>query len=189
MKTAEERCDEDTLKPGRNKIWGRLKTVHAWTILIPMSKTMKAAITVTTFILCLVLTGCVSVPAARAAKADTLFFAPAVVDVAGVLARRRYLSVMEGSRKEMINESVVVVLDRPVAIVPDPEKGAAKDDAIANVKEIEITNEFDFDFHALLGKQVAVKGMITRIEEMRGFHRQMSTPVEIHVMKLTVSAE
>jgi hypothetical protein len=165
------------------------------------------------FLLCsLVLAGCGTNQPSAPKTPDTLFFAPDTAEVTGVLRQNQCLSVMEGSRKEMINEAVVIELDRPVAIVSNPESAKVSILALKNIKQIEVANEFDYNFQDLFGKRVTVKGTITRIKEMPGFarslpdssditrkhvdqtvesnfewrgeiHRQMSTPVEIHVLE------
>ncbi len=142
-----------------------------------------------TAIASLALSACASERGGNPAPPEILYVAPAVVEVSGELAGRQYLSVMDGSRKEMLNEAAVVVLDRPVSIVPDPDGGGAQAETIKDVREIEIANESDLDLRGLDGKRVIVKGTVAPIREMPGFHRQMSTPVEMHVMKLTVLAE
>ena len=114
--------------------------------------TMKTAIAIALLALSLALSGCVSSMSVAVPKTTTISFAPAVAEVSGVLVERHYLSVMEGSPKEMIDGAIVIVLDRPVDIVSGPELFPAKADAIQNVKEIEIANQFDFDFRELSGQ-------------------------------------
>jgi hypothetical protein len=135
------------------------------------------------------LAGCVSALSVCPAPSTTLYFAPNTVEITGVLHQNQYLSVMEGSRKEMINEAYVLELDQPVTITTDPNGTAKKFKTLHKVERVEVLDLYDFSFWDYLGKRLTLTGSLSLITEMPGFHRQMPAPVEIKVSRVTVLAE
>ncbi len=118
-----------------------------------------------------------------------LRFAPDKAEITGVLRQNTYLSVMDGDDTEYMNEVYVLYLDKPVEIVSNPKGAGTALPAVKNIDHIEIENGYDFNLQELVSRKVRLIGTITRIEEQQGYHRQLSTPVQIHVEKLTVINE
>jgi hypothetical protein len=93
---------------------------------------------------------------------------------------------MEGDDTEYMNETFVLNLEKPVEIVSNPKTTGTPLPALNGIDHIEIENDYDFEFQDQLSKKVRLTGTITRIEEQAGYHRQVSTPVQIRVAKMTV---
>ena len=93
---------------------------------------------------------------------------------------------MEGDDTEYMNETFVLYLEKPVEIVSNPKTTGTPLPALKGIDHIEIENDHDFAFQDQLSKRVRLTGAITRIEERAGYHRQVSTPMQIHVDKMIV---
>jgi hypothetical protein len=131
--------------------------------------------------------GCASTSPEQTKKTDILYFSPDTVEITGVLHETTYLSVMEGSEKERINNAYVLELEKPVTITSNPKIADKPFRTLENIKRVEIENDFAFAFGENLGKRVILDGTLSLIREMKGFHRQVSTPVQIHVTKMLLA--
>jgi hypothetical protein len=130
--------------------------------------------------------GCASTPLE---ESNTLYFSPDTVEIRGVISSATYLSVMEGSPKEMINKSYVIELEKPVTVARNPNSTDDQSGPYKNVQRVEIANIFDFNFEDVVGKKVVLSGTLSPIKEMRGFHRQISTPIRIYVTSIVLADE
>jgi hypothetical protein len=59
---------------------------------------------------------------------------------------------------------------------------------LENIERVEIENDFAFSFRDNLGIRVILEGTLSMIRELKGFHRQVSTPMQIHVTKMLLAA-
>ena len=105
------------------------------------------------------------------------------VELSGIIKRASFRSKMIGERKERINPTCFISLEKPVTVVNNRND----EERYKDVSLIEITNLFKHKVNTFQGRKVVVKGVLYTASRQERYPRTYATPIFMDVESIRLA--